>query len=112
MHPRALVLVAALAGVPAAQAQSLQCTGGSVAAGDSKVMVMYKCGAPAVADSFCAPVYQGKTLLVAPEAVAFSAVPCLQTDEWLYERGPGNFLAKVRLRSGVVQSISFGRDPR
>jgi len=29
-----------------------------------------------------------------------------------YEPGPGNFLAKVRLRSGVVQSISFGRDPR
>ena len=35
----------------------------------------------------------------------------LQTDERLYERGPGNLVAMVRLRSGKVQSIRYGRVP-
>jgi hypothetical protein len=30
-------------------------------------------------------------------------------EEWLYDRGPGNLLAVVRIRSGVVQSIHYGR---
>jgi hypothetical protein len=33
-------------------------------------------------------------------------------EEWLYERGPGNLVATVRVRAGVVQSIRYGRVPR
>jgi hypothetical protein len=36
----------------------------------------------------------------------------VQIEEWLYDRGPGNLLATVRFRYGVVQSITYGRSPR
>ena len=29
-------------------------------------------------------------------------------EEWLYDRGPGNLMATVRFRGGVVQSIRYG----
>ena len=93
------------------RAESLRCAGGIAAEGDSRISVAFKCGPPLVHDSFCAPVYFGQTLQPVPEPFASAFVPCQQTDEWLYDRGPGNLLAKVRFRSGVVQSITYGRDP-
>jgi hypothetical protein len=95
-----------------ASAESLRCSGGSVAEGDSRVSVAFKCGQPLVKDSFCAPVYYGQTLQPVPEPFASAYVPCQLTDEWLYDRGPGNLMATVRFRSGAVQSIAYGRSPR
>jgi hypothetical protein len=48
----------------------------------------------------------------APEPFASTVVPCQQVEEWLYECGPGQLVATVFLRSGVVQSITYGRQPR
>jgi hypothetical protein len=105
----ALVLSAA-----ATRAESLRCSGGIAGEGDSRVSVFYKCGQPLLKDSFCAPVYytQSQNLYPVPEPFASAYVPCQQTDEWLYDRGPGNLMATVRFRSGVVQSIIYGRVPR
>jgi hypothetical protein len=63
-------------------------------------------------DSYCASVYFNQTLQPVPEPFASAYVPCQATDEWLYDRGPGNMMATVRLRAGVVQSIHYGRVPR
>lgn len=35
------------------------------------------------------------------------SVPCQEIEEWLYDRGPGNLVATVRFRAGVVQSITY-----
>jgi hypothetical protein len=94
-----------------AHAESLRCSGGIAAEGDSRAAVAFKCGAPLLHDSYCAPVYFSQTLQPVPEPFASAFVPCLQTDEWLYDRGPGNLVATVRFRSGKVQSISYGREP-
>ncbi|HEY9513458.1 MAG TPA: DUF2845 domain-containing protein [Rhodanobacter sp.] len=94
------------------QAESLRCAGGIAAEGDSRVAVAFKCGPPLLQDSFCAPVYFGQTLHPVPEPFASAFVPCQRTDEWLYDRGPGNLVATVRFRWGVVQSIRYGRDPQ
>jgi hypothetical protein len=83
-----------------------------VSEGDSRLSVIYKCGQPQLADTYCAPVYYPGTLEVVPQPLASAIVPCLVVEAWLYERGPGNLLATVYLRSGVVQSISYGREPR
>ena len=104
------VLVAALPG--ASFAESLRCQNGTAAEGDSRLAVAYKCGPPALRDNYCAPVYYSGTLYPVPEPYAGAHVPCLYTEEWLYERGPGEFLAVVRLRGGKVQSITYGREPR
>lgn len=93
-------------------AESLRCSGGIAGEGDSRLSVVYKCGQPLLKDSFCAPVVFSQTFNLVPEPFASSFVPCQQTDEWLYDRGPGNLLATVRFRSGVVQSIVYGRAPR
>lgn len=108
-----LACVTVLFGLPClAAAESLRCDGGIVGEGDSRLSVIYKCGQPVLADTYCAPVYYPGTFNVVPPAIAATVVPCLQIEEWLYERGPGAMLATVYLRSGVVSSIAYGRQPR
>lgn len=95
----------------AAKAESLRCEDKSAIEGDSKISVFYKCGQPLLQDSFCAPVYISQRLQPVPEPFASTFVPCQQTEVWLYDRGPGNLMATVRFRSGIVQSITYGRVP-
>lgn len=97
---------------PSADAESLRCNGHSASEGDSRLSVLYKCGQPLLKDNFCAPVYHASTLQLVPEPMATLIVPCHYTEEWLYDRGPGNLMATVRFRSGVVTSISYARAPR
>jgi hypothetical protein len=96
----------------AANAESLRCNGQSAAEGDSRLSVLYKCGQPLLADSFCAPVYYSQTLQPVPDPFASAFVPCQPIEEWLYDRGPGNLMATVRFRAGIVQSIRYGHAPR
>jgi hypothetical protein len=95
-----------------ANAQTLRCNGQSAEVGDSRLSVFYKCGEPLLKDSYCAPVYYSGTLDVVPQPYANYVVPCQYTEEWVYDRGPGSFMATVRFRSGVVQSITYARTPR
>jgi hypothetical protein len=106
-----LVAATALLNVPA-QAESLRCDGGIAAEGDSRLSVFYKCGQPLLRDDYCASVYAGGWRQPVPEPFASAAVPCQPMEEWVYDRGTGNLLATVRFRSGVVQSITYGRAPR
>ncbi len=109
-----LALMAALSAVSGASvhAESLRCNGNIASEGDSRLSVLYKCGQPVLADSFCAPVYYAPTLMPVPQPFASVVIPCQQVEEWLYDRGEGNLMATVRFRAGVVQSISYGRNPR
>ena len=110
--PAAALLGAVLVPVPGtANAESLRCSGGIAAEGDSRLSVVYKCGQPQLVDAFCAPVVHGGTPWVVPPAYAGLVVPCQATEQWLYERGEGNLVATVRFRGGTVQSISYGRTP-
>lgn len=116
MNTRQFGLVSALvvaAVLPtAARAESLRCPNGIAAEGDSRLAVMYKCGQPALRDNFCAPVYYTGTAYLVPEPIASLTVPCIYTEEWLYERGPGELLAVVRIRGGRVQTITYSRQPQ
>lgn len=96
----------------AALAESLRCQNGIAAEGDSRLAVVYKCGQPALRDNYCPPVYYSGSVNTVPEPVASFYVPCAHTEEWLYERGPGEFPAVVRIRGGKVQSITYGRQPQ
>ena len=94
-----------------ASAESLRCNGQSVSEGDTRLALRYNCGEPLLADTYCAPVYYAPTFQPVPEPFASIVVPCQLVEEWLYDRGPGYLLAVVRIRSGVVQSIHYGRPP-
>ncbi|MGZ5271535.1 MAG: DUF2845 domain-containing protein [Ramlibacter sp.] len=108
-----LCLAAGVVGLSqSADADSLRCTGGIVAEGDSRISVLYKCGQPVLADSYCAPVYYYGSPEPVPEPYASLAVPCQPMEEWLYDRGTGNLTAMVRIHAGVVQSITYARVPR
>ena len=76
-----------------------------------RLALRYNCGEPLLADTYCAPVYYAPTFQPVPEPFASIVVPCQLVEEWLYDRGPGNLLAVVRIRSGVVQTIQYGRSP-
>jgi hypothetical protein len=108
----AVALAHALAFAPPAQAEALRCNGGSASEGDSRVSVLYKCGQPLLKDSFCAPLCYGPDLQLVPEPWAGTVLPCQVIEEWLYDRGPGNMVATLRFRAGVLQSIRYGRSPR
>ena len=114
MNARRYLLAAAFACLLpcSAFAESLRCENGIAAEGDSRLAVAYKCGQPASRDSYCAAVYYSGSFYTVPEPIASSFVPCLYTEEWLYERGPGRLVAVVRMRGGKVQSISYGRQPQ
>ena len=108
-----LLCAAVLLSLPGpAAAESLRCPNGIVAEGDTRLSVVYKCGQPQLADSYCSPVYYPGTIQLVPQPLASAVVPCQLIEEWLYERGPGNLVATVFVRSGVVQSIVYGREPR
>ncbi len=106
----AIALVGAFA--PLVHAETLRCTGGSAGEGDSRISVLYKCGQPALKDSFCAPLYFGPDLQLVPEPWAGAVLPCQTIEEWIYDRGTGNMAATLRFRAGVLQSIRYGRSPR
>jgi hypothetical protein len=102
------VLFALLPAGPAA-AQSMKCSGGIVSEGDSRLSLVYKCGEPLLRDAFCPAVYYPGTVHVVPDAIAASVVPCVPTEEWLYDRGPGSLMATVRLRGGRIAAITLGQ---
>ena len=104
------VVAATLSG--AGHAESLRCQNGIAAEGDSRLAVAYKCGEPALRDNYCAPVFYSGSIHQVPDPIASLYVPCIYTEEWLYERGPGELLAVVRIRGGKVQSITYGRQPQ
>lgn len=95
-----------------ANSESLRCEGHTAAEGDSKLSVLYKCGEPLLKDSYCDSVYTNQSPYPVPEPFASALVPCQPIEEWVYDRGPGNLVATVRFRSGVVRSIVYGRTPR
>jgi hypothetical protein len=114
MKTLARICVTAALAWPAlpAHAESLRCNGQFTEVGDSRLSVLHKCGEPLLKDSFCAPLYYSTTLQPVPAPYASAILPCQQVDEWLYDRGPGNLMAVVRFKAGVVQSIRYGRTPQ
>jgi hypothetical protein len=112
IHRAAAVSLLIAVCAPAANAESLRCNGASAAEGDSRLSVLYKCGQPVLAESYCAPVYYPGSLHPVPAPIAGALVPCQPIEEWLYDRGPGNLMATVRFRSGIVQSIRYARVPQ
>lgn len=105
-------LVLALCAAPLlARAESLRCTGGSVTEGESRLSLIYKCGAPDASDAFCAPVYFTRSGNEVPEPWASAAVPCQLVEQFIYSRGPGQMLATIYVRRGIVQAITYSRAP-
>ncbi len=105
------VVAAVAAAATGANAESLRCEGSSAIEGDSKLSVLYKCGPPMLKDTYCDAVYSAQSPQPVPEPYASALVPCMPIEEWIYDRGPGNLVATVRFRSGVVRSIVYGRTP-
>ncbi len=101
-----LAAVASLLFLPA-QAETLRCNGHIIEIGDSTLAVRYHCGEPLLKDSYCAPVYYFPSLQPVPAPLAGLVLPCQKVDDWLYDRGPGNLVATVRFRAGVVLSIRY-----
>ncbi len=94
-----------------AHAETLRCNGRSTEVGDSRLSVLRHCGEPVLKDSFCAPLYVAPTLQPVPTSIAGLLAPCLQVDEWQYDRGPGHLSATVRFQHGRVQAITYGQAP-
>ena len=93
-------------------AQSLSCSEGNVREGDGKVWLLRYCGQPTVWDSYCARVVLPPVPAPNGRGEPYQPVSCVTTEEWLYDRGPGNLVAVVRIREGRIVSIRFGEQGR
>jgi hypothetical protein len=95
LHARGLVLLAALGTASTARSSesSIDCAGGIVEVGDTKVELLGKCGEPTLRDARSS--VRG-TLIVAT------------VEEWTYNFGPSRFLMRVTLEGGKVVLIERG----
>ena len=105
----ALLLVCGWGHAAPAAAESLRCSGGIVAEGDTRLSLVHKCGEPLLRDAYCPAVYYPGSRYAVPADIGLAYVPCVPTEEWLYDRGPGNLMATVRLRNGRIWTITSGQ---
>jgi hypothetical protein len=107
---RTLALAALLA-AGSAQADPLRCAGTSISEGDAKLWLLRACGQPTLSDAYCARPQPALAAPALPQPY-LQPQPCLLVEEWLYDRGPGNLVAVVRIREGKVISILYGEQGR
>lgn len=95
-----------------APAQSLRCDGQLAGTGDSKSTVLQKCGQPIHVQSVCVGsqgVPQAMIVAGADGVLRQMVVPqCTPMEDWTFFRGTGQFMAVVRFRSDVVESVRDG----
>jgi hypothetical protein len=101
--------------VSGASAQSLSCGGFLAGVGESKYSVVDKCGEPVSKEFVCVPRYQSEWISSpypggAPRQIL--SQQCIPMEDWVYHRGPGNFLGIVRFYNGTVESVRDGEKPR
>ena len=96
----AAALLAVLA-APAARADSIDCPGGIVQTGDSKLDLLAKCGSPALAER-------------RPDAVGLDRRAGLErrvvapAEAWTYDFGPSRLVAIVTIVRGRVAAVQSG----
>lgn len=103
---RSLALLACMVS-GSAGAESLQCGAGSVAEGDSPSAVIQKCGYPQTQEQACVPV-EVRQPNSPWSPLRPGATLCVPTQDWGYDRGPGNLAVTVRFQNGTVRSIHYG----
>jgi hypothetical protein len=116
MRVRLLAGVLALAtttlAVPqAAASQAMRCNGQLVGKGESPLVLLHKCGEPALRLPVCVPMLQLGWIVLPQRQDGPGAVlanQCVPMEEWTYDRGPGNFLGIVRLYNGAIESVRDG----
>jgi len=96
----------------AASAQSLSCGGRLFGVGDSRLAVLQQCGEPMLKESICIPrapewVWAPSSYPGAP-AQQVLVQQCTPMEDWVYYRGPGNFVSIARFSNGVIESARDG----
>ena len=106
MVPRArlLLLAPALALATSAAAESLECTGGIVAVGDSRIDLLGKCGPPSLQE--VVDFSQAALQRFGPAGPGRRLAATVE--RWTYNFGPTRFLQFVTLEAGKVVSITRG----
>jgi hypothetical protein len=103
------VIAMALVFAPAAGAadRSIQCDGGIVSAGDSKVDLLGKCGPPALREARGEERAAG---LVARDGVGLAQTRVLfvGVEVWTYDFGPRRFVQYVTIENGKVARVERG----
>lgn len=107
----AIAIAGALTPVKEARAQGLGCGGLLVGVGDSLASLVMKCGQPFATERVCIRVPRVVwTVPLHPREAPRQYVTehCEYVADWIYHRGPGNFMSVVRLQNGVVAQIRDG----
>lgn len=106
MRRLALVLLAAATLPLPAAADSIRCEKGIVSAGDSKLDLLGKCGAPALREEVEVERTRARYVPGGPVAAGRSAYSTLE--RWTYNFGPRAFVQVVTIEGGRVKLIERG----
>jgi hypothetical protein len=99
--PLALALFITAAWPVLAAAEALDCSGGIVSVGDSRIDLLLKCGEPDAKETH-QEVFSDSTLQGEKRKLYVTI------DEWTYNFGPARFMRVVTLRDGKVADIRVG----
>jgi hypothetical protein len=113
-----VLLVSSFAGsVATAQTGTLNCNRDFAQIGDSKFVILQKCGEPVFKDAFCKkpdPTSQ-PFIAEAPRGqrnIIINGNACDQVEEWTYKPGSGQFITLLLFQDGVLKNIRYaGRIP-
>jgi len=103
---RSLLLAATLALPLGARADSLRCDGGIVSAGDSKLDLIGKCGAPALKEE--QDVERTRARFAPGGQLAAGRSTLAALERWTYNFGPRQFVQVVTLEGGKVTAVERG----
>ena len=99
------LLLLAIAARPA-RADSIDCAGGIVNSGDTKVDLLAKCGEPTMSEARAA---ERSNYAVDPSTgSAQGRRVSVNVETWIYDRGETRFIQIVTLESGKVGSVQSG----
>jgi hypothetical protein len=107
---RTAFLLAAVLAAPAPRADTIRCAGGLVAAGDSRVDLLGKCGAPTWQDRRTDT--RGDVAWDETRGIGASRQLDVALETWTYDFGPNRFVMTVVLEGGRIRAIergSYGR---
>jgi len=101
-HRRIVILILLCLGLVATRsAYAFRCSGGLISTGDSKLILLKKCGEPTWIDRWA------ERIVVQPDTDFEHSITRIN-ERWIYNRGPTDFIRIITLRDGRVANIETG----
>jgi hypothetical protein len=107
-HPLLLAVAVLVLCPTSASAQFLSCKNDFINVGDTRVVVLQRCGGPVAKDSYCKPEDPKSVQRNSSGSNVVVVIPCRNVDQWTYNPGYGQFMTTLEFDGEKVTAIKYG----